>query len=62
MLKETAKDLKEDDKKMIISNDPSDPITGLFSYLIWGPYINQGQDVQADWECLQYAAPSLIFL
>lgn len=35
MLKETAKDLKEkDDKKMIIRNDPSDPITRLFSYLI----------------------------
>lgn len=65
MLRTAAKDLKKkDDKNMIVKNDPSDPIMELFSCanLIWGPNINQEQDVQADWDYLEYVAHSLIFL
>lgn len=58
-------DLKEeDDEEMIVRNDPSDPITELFScdHLIWGSNISQCQDVQAAQEDWQYVAYSLIFL
>lgn len=47
----------------LLKNDPSDPITELFSCgnLIWVPNINQDQDVQADCDYLQYVAHSLNF-
>ncbi len=64
MLWETALDLKKkDDTSMIVKNDPSDPITELFSCanLIWGPNINQEQDVRADWDFFEFVAHSLVF-
>ncbi len=49
---------------MTVKSDPSDPMTELFSCdnVIWGHNINQDQDVQADWDYLQYVAHSLVFL